>query len=141
MSSVTLECLATRYGLGQHVEFVVLDIPSFARVNEFLFVGEFFGIIGIAIAKTSFCITLLRLAVARWHKILIWVCIITVNGFMWPCGITFFVGCDPIAKKWNPTLPGHCTDDTTPVVYYAVFASGMDSSTLPRASFVVTDPM
>lgn len=125
MASVTLECLSTQYGLGKHI-FEITNFKALAKANMLLFVGEFFGIIGISIAKTAFCVTLLRLAVERWHKMLIWVCIISVNGFMWPCAITFFVGCTPLAKKWDDSIPGHCVD-TTPIVYYAVFASGMYS--------------
>lgn len=119
IASITLECLATRWNLGTHIWEI--DIKTLASTNKFLFIGEFFGIIGISFAKTSFCLTLLRLAVQRWHKFLIWGCIISVNLFMWPCGITFFVGCTPMAKKWDDTIPGHCID-AMPVVYFAVFA-------------------
>jgi hypothetical protein len=119
IASITLECLATRYGLGQHIFEV--DFTTLPSANKHLFIGEFFGIIGIAFAKTSFCLTLLRLAVKRWHKIIIWTCIGTINGFMWPCGITFFVGCSPLEKKWDDSIPGHCID-AMPVVYFAVFA-------------------
>jgi hypothetical protein len=127
VASIVLECLATRYGMGTHF-LEILASPALSAAlptaNKYLFIGEFFGIIGIAMAKTSFCVTLLRLAVERWHKILIWACIITVNGFMWPCAITFFVGCTPLAKKWDNTVPGTCVDNT-PIVNFAVFASGM----------------
>lgn len=111
--------MATRYGLGQHM--LELDFSKLPSLNKHLFIGEFFGIIGISLAKTSFCLTLLRLAVKRWHKVLIWTCIATVNGVMWPCGITFFVGCTPLAKKWDDSIPGTCID-AVPVVYFAVFA-------------------
>jgi hypothetical protein len=100
-----------------------LDYSKLPMGNEYLFIGEFFGIIGIAIAKTSFCVTLLRLAVHTWHKVLLWVCIVTVNLVMWICGLTFFVSCTPIEKKWNPMVPGTCWDNT-PVVNFAVFAGG-----------------
>ncbi|KAB5518095.1 hypothetical protein GE09DRAFT_1066318 [Coniochaeta sp. 2T2.1] len=120
VASVTLECLATNYGLGTHI-FEITDFSLLPSANKYLFVGEFFGIIGIAIAKTSFCVTLLRLANERWHKLFIWFCIVTVNGFMWPCAITFFVGCTPLAKKWDDSVPGHCID-TLPIVNFAVFA-------------------
>ncbi|KAB5511641.1 hypothetical protein GE09DRAFT_925376, partial [Coniochaeta sp. 2T2.1] len=120
VASITLECLATNYGLGTHI-FELTDFSLLPSLNKFLFVGEFFGIIGISIAKTSFCVTLLRLANERWHKVFIWFCIVTVNGFMWPCAITFFVGCTPLAKKWDDSVPGHCID-TLPILNFAVFA-------------------
>lgn len=109
--------------MGMHI-FEIVDFAALPQANKFLFVGEFFGIIGISLAKTSFCVTLLRLATKRWHKILIWACIVTVNGFMWPCAITFFVGCTPLEKKWDPTVEGTCVDNA-PIVNFAVFAGGM----------------
>ncbi|KAK3314157.1 hypothetical protein B0H66DRAFT_461006, partial [Apodospora peruviana] len=121
MAYITLVCLGTRYGLGMHIFDPAFDFSVLPTANKYLFVGEFFGIVGITVAKTSFCFTLLRLSVAKWHKWLIWTCIVTVNLVMWPCAISFFVGCTPLEKKWDDTIEGHCIDNT-PIVHYAVFA-------------------
>ncbi|KAH8896045.1 hypothetical protein GQ53DRAFT_623068, partial [Thozetella sp. PMI_491] len=120
VSSNVLTCLATKYGLGVHI-WDIVDFAALPLANELLFIGEALVIWGIAFAKTSFCFTLLRLAVKRWHKIVIWFCIITVNVVMWMCALTFFVSCTPIAKKWDPSVPGTCWD-TEPSVNFAVFA-------------------
>ncbi|KAK3693205.1 hypothetical protein B0T22DRAFT_361933, partial [Podospora appendiculata] len=120
IASIVLECISTRYGMGTHI-WEIVDFAALAVANKYLFVGEFFGIIGIAFAKTSFCLTLLRLAVKPWHRILIWSCAVTINLFMWPCAITFFVGCVPLAKKFDDSVPGTCVD-TVPIVHFAVFA-------------------
>ncbi|KAM7201743.1 hypothetical protein V8F20_004704 [Naviculisporaceae sp. PSN 640] len=122
--SIVLECYATNYGLGLHFTDILQDLTKLmelATANKYLFVGEFFGILGIAFAKTSFCFTILRLCVQKWHKALIWFCIISINAVMWPCAISFFVGCTPLEKKFDDSIPGHCID-TQPIVDYAVFA-------------------
>ena len=127
IASLTLECYSTNYGLGLHFTDILQDpvkMAALPMMNKFLFVGEFFGILGISFAKTSFCFTLLRLCVARWHKILIWFCLITINGVMWPCAISFFVGCTPLEKKFDDNIPGHCIENG-PIIDYAVFAGGM----------------
>jgi hypothetical protein len=113
--------MSTTYGLGTH--FLEVDFNNMPRLNKFLFVGEFFGIIGIAIAKTSFCVTLLRLCTQMWHRVSVWVCIVTVNLVMWICALTFFIGCDPIEKKFDYSVQGTCWD-TSWIVKFAVFAGG-----------------
>ncbi|KAM7221722.1 hypothetical protein V8F06_002930 [Rhypophila decipiens] len=122
--SIVLECLATNYGLGLHFTDILQDMSKLMQLpqaNKYLFVGEFFGILGISFAKTSFCFTILRLCVQKWHKALIWFCIVTVNLVMWPCAISFFVGCTPVEKKFDDSVPGHCIN-TQPIIDFAVFA-------------------
>ena len=74
------------------------DIPL---MYKYLFLGEFFTIISIPISKTSFALTLLRLVTKTWHRVFIWLIIITMNVVMWLCAILILVQCQPIAKNWN----------------------------------------
>ncbi|KAH8658332.1 hypothetical protein BX600DRAFT_65139 [Xylariales sp. PMI_506] len=120
ISSNVLSCLATKYGLGYHITDIT-DFVALITANEYLFIAEALMIWGISFAKTSFCFTLLRLAVQKWHKWVLWFCIVTINIVMWFCALTFFISCNPVAKKWDTTLPGTCWD-SDPVVNFAVFA-------------------
>ncbi|KAK3988972.1 hypothetical protein QBC44DRAFT_397239 [Cladorrhinum sp. PSN332] len=58
-------------------------------------------------SKTSFAITLLRIA-KGWVKWLVWFIIITMNVALGLNAMISWVACQPIQKSWDPTLPGTC---------------------------------
>jgi hypothetical protein len=109
------------YGLGKHGRDV--DPATWIPLNKYLYLGEFFSLISIPVSKTSFAVTLLRIAAKKWHKWVIWFIIISMNLGMWLCAILLFVQCDPIEKNWNVDAAGKCWD---PVIQddFAVFAGG-----------------
>ncbi|KAI0025148.1 hypothetical protein F4780DRAFT_792719 [Xylariomycetidae sp. FL0641] len=66
-------------------------------------------VLGAVWSKTSFAVTLLRLA-GGWTTVAVWVVIATMNAFMVFSAVVNFVQCDPVAKVWNHFLPGRCWD-------------------------------
>ena len=94
--------------MGQHFEN--LNLVDFVYATKLSVFAQFFAVISIAIAKTSFCVTLLRLASSKWQTILIWAITITVNLFIWLGAIFVLVSCSPVAKLWDPSIPGTCWD-------------------------------
>lgn len=74
----------------------------------------------IAITKLSLCFQFIRIFVIG-HDARFW----TIQGFLWinmmyylSCFVVSIFQCNPIAKNWNPTLPGHC-------VHYKAFPTGI----------------
>lgn len=99
---------ATKWGMGLHFED--LNLVDYVYATKLFVFAQIFAVISIAIAKTSFCVTLLRLANSKWQTFLIWSIIITVNLFIWLAAIFVLVSCNPVAKTWDPSIPGTCWD-------------------------------
>lgn len=122
-----LTIASTKHGIGHHIE--TINPEDLVVAVKFLFIGEFFAIIAVAISKTSFAVTLLRLATAKWHRVLIWSVTVTVNLSMWLCAIIIFVQCSPSEKLWDTKVEGTCWDPHIQIDY-AVFAGCMFPSLL-----------
>lgn len=99
------------------------DIPTdhLSVAIKLLYIGEFFAILAVAISKTSFAVTLLRLAVRPWHSYVIWFIIVSLNTIMLLCGIFQFVQCSPTEKLWNLDVSGACWDPRIQI-NFAIFA-------------------
>ncbi|TLD34297.1 hypothetical protein PspLS_01548, partial [Pyricularia sp. CBS 133598] len=65
------------------------------------------GIVAQAWSKTSFAMTLLRMTDGWWHHVVL-ISIVTVNVLFGVSATLFWVGCDPIEKRWKPLIPGKC---------------------------------
>ncbi|KAL8366439.1 hypothetical protein RB595_004969 [Gaeumannomyces hyphopodioides] len=76
------------------------------------------GIVGQAWSKTSFAMTLLRMA-HGWMIAFIWFAIVSMNVLFGVSATLFWVGCSPVEKRWNPFVSGDCDPDTS--VRAAVF--------------------
>ncbi|KAF2865260.1 hypothetical protein BDV95DRAFT_507702 [Massariosphaeria phaeospora] len=106
------------YGIGLH--FVDADMVKLVTGVKYMYLGEFFALLAMPTAKTSFCVTLLRLTAVPWHKWIIWFVIVTTNASMWAVAAMTFAQCSPIEKLWNLTLPGKCWDNRI-VIYFSIF--------------------
>ncbi len=107
------------YGIGNHMA----DIPvnDFKAAVKILLAGEFFAIIAVAISKSSFAVTLLRLATRPWQRYALWYIIGSVNVVMWLCGLFQYIQCSPVNKLWDLEVSGTCWDPMIQV-RYAIFA-------------------
>ena len=108
-----LTIASTRYGIGRHRADVSNE--DFVVANKLLWIGEAFAVLSIAISKSSFAVTLLHLAFYRWHHVLLWTVIVTVNMAMWMCFITIFAECTPVEKLWQTDVGGNCWDPHIPI--------------------------
>ena len=118
---------AYHFGLGHHLS--TLAHPNVVEAHRFLAVSYFFGTIGLLLCKTSFAVTLLRLAQERWQKAIIYVIIVTLNASLWVSAIFLFTSCSPLEKIFDPTLPGTCLDSMA-ILHYNRFASSKSPETL-----------
>ncbi|KAH8901087.1 hypothetical protein GQ53DRAFT_835043 [Thozetella sp. PMI_491] len=110
---------ATKYGIGQHISDVKHE--DLVISLKCLYMGNFFVIMAISISKTSFAMTLLGLAVKKWHFALLWFSIVSVNIIMGIDAIFQFTQCTPVQKTWDTEIPGRCWDSYI-VIYYSMFA-------------------
>jgi len=122
-----LSVASTRFGIGQHIN----TIPFERRVDglKLLYIGRFFGLIALAVSKTSFAITLLNLAMMRWQKISIWFIMVTINLTLGLTAFTLLVQCNPIEKAWDLAAPGTCWPSNVQITI-GIAASGKS----PRVS-------
>ncbi|KAK3377074.1 hypothetical protein B0T24DRAFT_509333, partial [Lasiosphaeria ovina] len=97
---------ATQYGIGRH--YRSLRHQDTVEAHRLMGTANFFGIGSIAISKSSFAVTLLRLSFRTWHRVLVWFIIVTVNLALWTTAAFIFTSCSPIARVWDPLVPGTC---------------------------------
>lgn len=63
----------TSYGLGQHVAVIMADNPlNLPKIVQVMAIGNFFAVLSIAVSKTSFILTLLRLVIEPCQKVALW---------------------------------------------------------------------
>ncbi len=111
--------VSTKYGIGNHmVDILPDDLSTAVKV---LYAGEFFAIIAVAISKTSFAVTLLRLSSQAWQRHVLWFIIGSLNLVMWLCALFQYLQCSPVNKLWDFTVPGKCWDPMVQI-RYAIFA-------------------
>ncbi|KAK3396955.1 hypothetical protein B0T20DRAFT_480558 [Sordaria brevicollis] len=87
-------------GLGVPIEELVAggDFTGFFQMMVTLLkwtpIMELFGVLGVAISKLSFCITLLRLVIKRWQKVSLWFLITTCTATTLGIAIISFFQCN-----------------------------------------------
>jgi hypothetical protein len=111
----------SKFGTGSHI--AEISHHNLVIALKLLYIGNFFVILAISISKTSFAMTLLGIAVEKWHYWLLWSSIVSVNLIMALDAIFQFTQCTPIDRTWDLTVDGECWD-THIVVYYSMFAGG-----------------
>ncbi|KAF5020686.1 hypothetical protein F66182_7284 [Fusarium sp. NRRL 66182] len=110
--------IAANYGFGQSMpgpdaSDFELDQAALAIKNEMI--GQTFSVIGMAVAKFSLGLFLLRIVVERWQKILIWVTMASLAVVSLLAAIFLWIQCSPIPKIFDQLrVPGECKIDVTP---------------------------
>ncbi|KAF5624447.1 integral membrane protein pth11 [Fusarium sp. NRRL 52700] len=74
------------------------------------------------ISKTSFAITLYRIATNAWMKYFLIFIIVTINVSMNLVWIFGFAKCTPLERVWNPDVPGTCWDKSK-LLTFQLFAA------------------
>jgi len=118
---IGLAIASTYHGIGMHV--ADLDGVDFVYANKLMTFGNFFALGSIAVAKSSFCVTLLRLSASTWQKWLLWTILVTANLMLWLCALFLFTACTPTARKWDPSIHGKCWSYRAQI-YFALWSAG-----------------
>jgi hypothetical protein len=93
------------------------------RVAYYCQIAQIFAILGCTLAKTSFAITLMRIAPQRWVHAILWFIIVTMNLANVLCTIFVFAQCKDPRHTWNVRIPSECWPDYV-FTNYSLFVSG-----------------
>lgn len=114
LAFIVLSIYTTRFGLGSHYSDV--DPTLIPEALYLMPIGQFFAVIAVAVSKSSFILTLLRLVQVPWQKVALWFMFGTINAFMLAISIVQFYQCSvPPTKGCIPT---------DSVVGLGIFAAG-----------------
>ncbi|SPN96642.1 uncharacterized protein DNG_00163 [Cephalotrichum gorgonifer] len=101
--------LSVHNGYGRH--YVSLSDAEKRGTMLYYEICSSFSITASSWSKTSFAITILRLAKGRRLTWFIWFLIISVNLTKAVSATVGWLGCTPMRKAWDPTVVGgHCWD-------------------------------
>ncbi|KAK9415237.1 putative Integral membrane protein pth11 [Seiridium unicorne] len=103
------------FGFGQSMEEIqILDNVVHAVLFEAI--GQTFAVVGMAIAKWSLGLFLLRLVTNTWHKVAIWTAMSVLMGASISVCFVFWLQCSPPAYLWDKRVEGgRCEVNSTPV--------------------------
>ncbi|KAI1325213.1 hypothetical protein F5Y16DRAFT_378631 [Xylariaceae sp. FL0255] len=116
---VILSIICTRYGLGSHI--ATINLATLPTLLYLLPIAQFFAVISVAISKSSFILTMFKLAPKMWQKIVLGYLLATVNGSLLSISIVQFFQCSV------PPTPGCVAGDT--VIALGVFAAAYSAAT------------
>jgi hypothetical protein len=99
---------AAGLGLGRHVDYVAENPGNLIQVALLADVGETIAIMACTLGKTSFALTLFRIAVQPWMKVIVCFIIITMNIVNILAAIFVFAQCKDPRHLWNTAIPSEC---------------------------------
>lgn len=115
---IVISIYATKFGLGKH--YVDVDPLGLPDLLYLLPIGQFFAVVSVAVSKSSFILTLLRLVEEMWHKVALWIMLVTINGSMGSIAIVQFFQCSV------PPTPGCVTNEQ--VIGLGSYAAGYSAA-------------
>lgn len=104
--------IAGYYGFGQSITTLEMDMAVKAVYNEM--VGQTFAVLGMAIAKISLGIFLLRIVVKQWHRISIWISMVSLAVVSVMTAIIFWIQKLPSESIYDPRVSGRLVVKVTP---------------------------
>lgn len=119
--SIILQSVCVHYGLG--LPDTEIPFENVFPQSKASYASGFCSIISLAWSKTSFSLTMLRIAGPGWMKWVVWFTIITVNLVLGVNAAFQWLRCWPIARAWDWNLDGSCVDEQV-IEVYQTFAAG-----------------
>ncbi|KAF5645100.1 integral membrane protein pth11 [Fusarium sp. NRRL 52700] len=108
--------IAAHYGFGQNMSDIVARNPNdLPLAILFEAIGQTCAVVGMAVAKWSLGLFLLRIVKETWHKIAVWISMAALAGASISTCFVFWLQCTPPKHLWDRRIPGKCTVDSTPV--------------------------
>lgn len=110
----SLTTYVVKLGYGKHAWDVPLEnVDAQALIG---LICTTLAITSAAWSKTSFALTLLRIAGKR-VKIVIYFLIFSMNTLMGVGALLMWVNCKPLRKAWQPMIEGYCWDRQLDVIF------------------------
>ncbi|KAI0164468.1 hypothetical protein GGR52DRAFT_124862 [Hypoxylon sp. FL1284] len=108
---------ATYHGMGLHVWQFTPELNS----EYYLWIGissEFY-VLSLAGFKSALILLYLQIfGVEKRFRIACYITLFFTLGYLTCNALTEFLGCNPIAKKWQSDLPGHCINTVASNIAY-----------------------
>lgn len=120
MISIAINTYLVSLGFGRHMK--TISEENLREINVCTIVGAAFGIIATTTSKTSFAITLYRIATNAWMKYFLIFVIVTINVSMNLVWIFGFAKCTPLARVFDKAVPGTCWDPSK-LLQFQLFAA------------------
>ncbi|KAI8625735.1 hypothetical protein F5Y19DRAFT_449382 [Xylariaceae sp. FL1651] len=112
--------IATYHGMGLHIWQYSPELNS----EYYLWVGitSQFYVVGLAGFKSALILLYLQTfgIVSRKFRIACYLTLFYTLGYLTSNLFAEFLGCWPIAKKWQPDLPGHCINRTAANTFFGI---------------------
>ncbi|KAH8898227.1 hypothetical protein GQ53DRAFT_627891, partial [Thozetella sp. PMI_491] len=108
--------LAATYGYGQDYDSLTIDNATLAV--KWAMVGQSFAVFGMATAKTSLGLFLLRIVMVRGHRIAIYAIFFALAVASAISIVVFWCRCSPVESLYDRRVQGHCF--ITYIIPYAI---------------------
>ncbi|KAI3326074.1 hypothetical protein HD806DRAFT_433640 [Xylariaceae sp. AK1471] len=112
--------IATYHGMGLHIWQFTPELNS----EYYLWVGitSQFYVVGLAGFKTALILLYLQTfgLVSKRFRIVCYLTLFYTLGYLTANLFAEFLGCWPIAKKWQSDLPGHCIDRKAANTFFGI---------------------
>src|SRR4051812_48587288 len=99
--------VSSGYGFGQPV--MALELDDAVTAVEYEMVGQTFAVIGMATAKVSLGLFLLRIVVEKGQKVVLWVASMATLAVSCVVAVLFWTQCIPIRSLYDPRVKGTCS--------------------------------
>lgn len=133
-AATTTVCVALDYGKHGY-DMRPENLPKMPFVAVF---AGFFSVLSASWSKTSFALTLLRLASERWMRVVLWFIMVTLNAIMGTAMLTMWVKCRPFAKIWDENVDGWCIPASKIITLYQ-WSAGWSPTSIWRKSAITDD--
>ena len=100
------------HGLGQPMASLSLDEAAKAVYMEMI--GQTFAVLGMAIAKLSLCLFLLRIVVRQWHRLSIWAAMVSLSVISMITAVILWIQRVPSKSIFDARVAGRSIVSVTP---------------------------
>ncbi|CAH0056297.1 unnamed protein product [Clonostachys solani] len=118
--AVSINSYIVTLGFGRHM--ATISTENLKTINLYTILVATFGIIATTTSKTSFALTLYRIATNNWMKYFLIFVIVSINISMNLVWIFGFAKCSPPEKVWDGSVPGTCWNKQN-LTKYQLFAA------------------
>lgn len=94
-------------GFGRHIG--ELPVENSVKAVYYEMIGQTFAVLGMAFAKVSLSLFLLRIVVVTWHKAVLWFAIVSIMIVSISVDVVFWVQCLPSESIYDKRVKGKCT--------------------------------
>lgn len=109
-----LQTVGVHYGIGKHTDDVSGKVMQWN--TKMSYAGGFCCIVSLALSKTSFCLTLLRIS-SGWTRGAVWLILVSINAVLIAHGTIQWVQCWPTPRLWDWDVPGSCMNPNVVQTY------------------------